>query len=430
MTKRRLQIGGVASLLTALALASCKEDGPKPTGEATGPTTSAKPLAEPSTPAPKTARIPGDAEKGHALIKQFECNRCHDGTGYEPAAFAKHCITCHQDIMSGKFGQKAPKEERDKWKSNVWDYQDAPSLEKLGSRLRAEWIEQYLLDPYDVRPHIEYSMPRLQMTKEQARDMAEYLAKQNGANAISFQGGDPKNGRDLLEKKNCGSCHLFSGVPELPTKPTLKGVDEPQRKGTALAPDLRFTRDRWVLDHLVSWLVDPASMLPGTTMPSHNLRQSEAKDLAAYIVETKLEAPKPKPTPKRLAVLDRKVTFEEVNEKVFKVTCRHCHADPDALMGDGGPGNTGGFGFKPRKLDFSTYRGVLAGYVDDQGERQSVFAKTKDGTPRLVASLLARQLEVSGKKHDEVRGMPLGLPAPTPEQVQLVESWIEQGRPK
>jgi hypothetical protein len=29
-----------------------------------------------------------------------------------------------------------------------------------------------------------------------------------------------------------------------------------------------------------------------------------------------------------------------------------------------------------------------------------------------------------------VRGMPLGLPAVGPEEIQLVESWIAQGRPQ
>ena len=29
-----------------------------------------------------------------------------------------------------------------------------------------------------------------------------------------------------------------------------------------------------------------------------------------------------------------------------------------------------------------------------------------------------------------LRGMPLGLPSVTPEELQLVESWIAQGRPE
>ena len=60
----------------------------------------------------------------------------------------------------------------------------------------------------------------------------------------------------------------------------------------------------------------------------------------------------------------------------------------------------------------------------------SVFTKTKDGTPLLVAAVLARQKEEAGEIDPEARGMPLGLPALTAEQVQIIESWVAQGRPQ
>jgi hypothetical protein len=46
-----------------------------------------------------------------------------------------------------------------------------------------------------------------------------------------------------------------------------------------------------------------------------------------------------------------------------------------------------------------------------------------------VARLRARQLEEAGQPDPNLRGMPLGFPALTPEELQLVESWLEQGRP-
>jgi hypothetical protein len=130
-----------------------------------------------------------------------------------------------------------------------------------------------------------------------------------------------------------------------------------------------------------------------------------------------------------LPILQRKVGFEEVNLQVFAVTCRHCHTNPDLAGGDGGPGNTGGFGFKPRKIDFSSYQGIQSGGVDERGQRVSLFAPTREGLPRLVAALVARQREARGQQSDEVRGMPLGLPALSAQQIQLVESWVAQGRP-
>ena len=156
----------------------------------------------------------------------------------------------------------------------------------------------------------------------------------------------------------------------------------------------------------------------------------EAKDAAAYLLGAKLEPPLRKPIPQRLPVLERKVTSEDVDREVLQKTCRHCHTNPDIARGDGGPGMTGGFGFMPRKLDFSTYESTNGGLLDLKGERMSVFSKTKDGTPLLVAALLARQKEEAGQIDPEARGMPLGLPALTALQVQIVESWVAQGRPQ
>jgi hypothetical protein len=76
------------------------------------------------------------------------------------------------------------------------------------------------------------------------------------------------------------------------------------------------------------------------------------------------------------------------------------------------------------------YEGVAAGYLDDHGERRSVFSAMSDGTPRLVAALLARQAEEAGQPNPAIRGMPLGLPALDPEAVQVLETWIAQGRPQ
>jgi len=164
-------------------------------------------------------------------------------------------------------------------------------------------------------------------------------------------------------------------------------------------------------------------------MPKLGLSEVEARDLAAFLSFGELQAPSSPARFERLPVLARRVGFDEVNEQVFAGTCRHCHTNSDLAAGDGGPGNTGGFGFKPRKIDFSSYQGIQSGGVDAHGQRVSLFTPTSEGVPRLVAALVARAREDAGQESDEVRGMPLGLPPLTGEQIQLVESWVAQGRP-
>jgi hypothetical protein len=107
-----------------------------------------------------------------------------------------------------------------------------------------------------------------------------------------------------------------------------------------------------------------------------------------------------------------------------------CRSQSAGELGDGGPGNVGGYGFPARGLSFANYESVFAGYVDDAGERRSIFEPNEAGVPLLVEVLLQRQREEHDGDVGEHRGMPLSLPALTPEQIQLVETWIDQGRPR
>ena len=368
----------------------------------------------------------GDAERGHALVVRFECNRCHDGTGEKAMATERHCTHCHEDIATGRFGAGAPRLAE--WKRSVAPYRHAPSLDALGKRLRTDWVARFVREPYDLRPNLAGTMPRLALDEHDAADVARYLTRDatrgdDGTPAT----GDLEAGRALIEAKGCGGCHLFSGVPALPTKPDVS--TEARRAATELAPDLRHTRDRFRHDALVPWLLAPASLKPDTPMPNHSLSVREATDIAAYVLEAKLEERAELPATARLPLLARPVSYAEVERRVLSITCRHCHGDPDVAGGDGGPGNTGGFGFAPRGLDLSSYRSANAGLIGGDGERHSLFERQRDGTPLLVAALAARRDEEAGHV-GPVRGMPLGLPSVGLEEIQLVETWIAQGRPR
>jgi cytochrome c5 len=419
-----------AALSLFALLAGCKQE---PRTDQPDKSRSAAPAPPPGPTTPSKAAqpaawVPGNAEHGKKLVEQFECSRCHEGTGVAPVSKDKHCIHCHQDILAGKF--KAPAAVVAKWKPNVEKFRDVPSLNAIGGRLVPEAIERYLLEPKDLRPNLVQNMPRLKLTPEQARDIVTHLVKDEFGKARppAEPEGDSTTGRELFEAKGCGTCHTFSGVPPLATQPKPDEGNEEQRRAVTLAPDLRYARERLRAERIVQWISDPKSIKADTLMTPSPLTPPEARHIAAYVLTASLEAPAPKPLPPRLPVLTRKVSFEEVNTKVLMRTCRHCHGDADSQLGDGGPGNTGGFGFKPRGLNLSHHRGALSGLIDDHGERQSAFQPLKNGTPRIIGALLARHAEESGKPDSEVRGMPLGLPPLPAEDIQLFESWVAQGR--
>jgi cytochrome c2 len=378
--------------------------------------------------------VEGDAARGHARMIEFECSRCHDGADLPAAAPDKQCVQCHRDILAGaKPGPTVGIDAR--WRARVGAFDEAPSLQATGARLRRAWLVDFLQHPHDLRPQLTPTMPRLPLTGADARDIASYLVptedptKERAEDAALLEGASLERGRRLLVNKACGACHAMTGVPEFAGAPFPPEVRiEDRARAVRLAPDLRYARDRMTATKLARWLREPKRIKPDTAMPPLALTADEARDLTAYLMTTPLAPLPARSVPQRLPDLLRPVTYDEVRDKIFQRTCWHCHSNSDRELGDTGPGNAGGFGFPPRRLDLSEYAGLFAGAVDDRGERHSVFSPMPDGTPRLIAALVARQREEAGDDSAPLRGMPLGLPALTPEEIQLVSTWIAQGR--
>lgn len=411
--------GGV--LVLAGLVAGCRE---RATAE--GSTVGEIPAKE--LPGGEVARA--DVAHGKELVGTYQCNRCHEGTGQPPAPEGKNCVQCHANIIAGTF--KAEAATLAKWRPRVKDLTDAPTLTAAGRRWSQPWLERYLLEPTDLRPHLAQYMPRLAISASDARDMAAYLTADAPAQepALDLASADLANGRHVLDTKGCGSCHVFGGVAPLENSPPPPLDGNAWLRSRRLAPDLRVTRERMTAARLVRWLEDPSAVKPDAAMPKIALSAKEIKDLAAYILSAELAPRAAVATFARLPLLTRKVTFKEVDEKVFHRTCWHCHSEPDYAIGDGGPGNSGGFGFKPRGLNLSDYGGIAAGFIDDKGQRSSIFAAEPDGTSRLVAALVARHDEEASGNTGPVRGMPLGYAPLSAEDIQLVESWVAQGRPR
>lgn len=406
------------AIVFAIGLVHCKkgDSQERPTPALPSPTASAPVLAL------------GDAERGRALSVTYECNRCHAGTGNTEPPKDRHCVQCHHDISDGKVTGGGSTE---RWKQRVAELGDVPSLTGVAHRLRRGWLEKFLLAPHDLRPRLVPTMPRLRLNPEQARDVAAFLSPRELQPDVdeSPPMGDVERGKKLMDEKGCGTCHVFSRGPALSAS-VIPGLS-PQAlaRGIRLAPDLAETRSRMLPSRVLLWLADPVAMKADSAMPKIPLTSEEIRDVVACLFRQDLKPEERKAPPARLPTLARKVTYEEVDAKVFHRTCWHCHSEPDYAIGEGGPGNSGGFGFVPKKLNVSDYKNLAAGMLDERGDRVSVFSKDKEGVPRLVAALMARHRELAGES-PEVRGMPLGYPPVPMEDIQLVETWIAQGRPQ
>ncbi len=386
-----------------------------------------------------------------AVLAKYECHRCHEVEGLAPPAAPQHCAGCHVDLASAagdparlKAGhaEYGPVFERFVQRTATL-YVDVPPLVRL-ERFRASWLRAYLENPYDLRPHLAESMPRLRLAEADLAALTRGLAKDvphPPATAAALTRGEA-----LFGEKGCGACHLL-GNRALPGQPAaLRTFSRPPaQRVLAQAIDLRHARDRLNRQVIVKTLLDPRSVNPRAQMPRLGLTKPEAEALADFVLGADPQPAAPPAPPASAAARDGGVTYEEVEARVFKRVCWHCHSNADFADGEGGPGNTGGFGFPPLGLSFATYEEVMNGALGPDGEYRSIFRPGASGQPVLLEVLKKRHLEnardfvkpgedpratLLAPKDDSVRGMPLGLPAMAAEDIALVEAWLRAGRPR
>ncbi|HHH31087.1 MAG TPA: cytochrome c, partial [Polyangiaceae bacterium] len=296
------------ALLALLALAGCAEPAAERAAVA-----GSEPQPPRSPPAPD---LPGpQPESGPELIARFQCARCHE-MNEATASAQDDCVGCHRAIVQGTFD--APRSALRRWRHTVEPLDRTPSLRNAGARLRREWIEQYLLHPFDVRPHLRLLMPRLDLTPAQAATIAQTLAPFNAPPPGGPDGPDEdlvERGRSVYRASGCWRCHAFGGSGE-EADPAAAGI-----RAARLAPDLRFVRARFVRARLEAWLRDPRDVDPDATMPGFDLSDDDLSALSAFLLAAPLTPPTPRTVPERLPVLSRPVRWPEVERRVFRRIC-------------------------------------------------------------------------------------------------------------
>jgi mono/diheme cytochrome c family protein len=283
-----------------------------------------------------------------------------------------------------------------------------------------------------VRPALSEGMIRTGFDEYDARAISVWLAsatarrwselaEQAAAIPASSRAEDIGEGRRLYQRLACHTCHAIG-------EQSATGAGPP-------TPDLTFARERLRPDVAAAFIADPASFGAETRMPRYPLTALEAARLRDYLYSPRNDRPMPAPAA-ALPLLKRPVRYTEVRVQVLDRICIHCHMDPKKNGGDGGPGNTGGLGYRGAGLDLESWTGIRRGALAASGQRRSILAARPGEEPPLVARLRLRYgehaRERSGAKAVAVGGtpgMPLGLPPLTPEQFQLIRSWVAQGAP-
>lgn len=90
-------------------------------------------------------------------------------------------------------------------------------------------------------------------------------------------GGDAQRGVKALEHYGCGACHVIPGVRN------ADGMVGPPLiwfgRRTVIAGEVANTPNE-----LIAWLVNPQRIEPTTAMPNLGVSESDARDMAAYLL--------------------------------------------------------------------------------------------------------------------------------------------------
>ncbi len=234
----------------------------------------------------------------------------------------------------------------------------APDLDGVGSRLRRQWIERWLLDPSSLRARAR--MPRLlsadaALARQQAADLAAYLASTvtaapqeegappapgdrrgpgGGQRHRQIGSGPPRGtpaagsavavavGRRLYARIGCAACHGDrTSPPRIDSAPRLIAPAEPAGATASVQPPR--LRARWRSTALTAYLLDPTRFDPANRMPRTDLDAAEATALAAYLLaETPEDDTPPRSDSHRGDPQRGRLLADELR-------CRSCHALPE-----------------------------------------------------------------------------------------------------
>jgi mono/diheme cytochrome c family protein len=392
---------------------------------------------------------------GQKVLLKHECRRCHVIDDIAPASRPRDCVGCHNFIKKlspddDAYRQIAAKYGNDvitRYQNNITHLRSVPDLTRIAARVRPDWLATFLAEPFDVRPALADSMIRHRLNPAEQQAVVRYFAAVADAEDPYAPGWLPPTvgviapakidaGEKLFRERGCVACHTF-GNRETGISASTLSAGGP---AAALAPNLRFVKERTRPDVLVDWIMNPTQIAPHTLMPSMGLDRMQAESIRDYLLgaDPLLHTIPATVTSVMPKLLMRKVSYGEMKEKVLGKVCVHCHMN--SYEKDPGPGNLGGLGYAGAGLMMRTYESLVSGALSSDGRRYSVLQpRSGEMIAPILQAMLRRRVE-EARDHveafaDHVRpaypvaqpGMPLGLPSMNDEELALLATWIAQG---
>jgi hypothetical protein len=178
-----------------------------------------------------------------------------------------NCMGCHQV----RIGQKSVLSGLPRYKDPDWKDQLPPTLVGEGARVDPNWLSRFLENPAmnqadlnrnGVRSYLKVRMPTFSFSDGEIRKIVRLFE------ALSAQAEPyiPTKLEPLADKEREMARQLFTSK----AAPCLKchATGDPTHDRTASAPNFLLAKERLKPGWTARWMVDPAMIAPGTSMPS------------------------------------------------------------------------------------------------------------------------------------------------------------------
>ncbi len=159
-----------------------------------------------------------------------------------------------------------------------------PPLLGEGQKVQPDWLHNFLLEPYPIRPAVVLRMPRFNMTADEATKLVGYFAAIDSANfpyehslrrsADHLAERDAEYRAKLENEPDAESGvrleHAFKNIvinKEYCTKCHMVGDFVPDQTDRAMGPNLGMVYQRLRPEYLRNWIANPKQFLPYTAMP-------------------------------------------------------------------------------------------------------------------------------------------------------------------
>ena len=171
-----------------------------------------------------------------------------------------------------------------------------PDLRKINEKLKPDWVAKWIKNPRSFRYNT-----RMPSIFEQDNQTTEKIAKRNineiasithylfnnkhldNGKTINKYLGNPQNGEKIFQTVGCMGCHISETDASLaPSPTTFSNLTKLQ------GPNLVGMGSKVSAEWLYNWLKNPHDYMASTRMPNLRLSDQEAKDLTAFLLDSRI----------------------------------------------------------------------------------------------------------------------------------------------